>query len=60
MRKHVEARLDVCFENPLIGAGREHVNLGDRVMRPAFGANPYEQGSKSASKIGSSTVFRAA
>jgi len=28
----VEARLDVTFEHPLIGAGAELVDLGDRVV----------------------------
>jgi len=33
----VEARLDVTFEYPLIGAGGELVNLSDRVMCPPSG-----------------------
>jgi len=35
---HVEARLDVTFEDPLVGAGGELVDLGDRVMGSASGA----------------------
>jgi hypothetical protein len=38
MRDFIEARLDVALHDPLIGAGREDVNLGDRVMDPASGA----------------------
>ena len=34
----VEARLDVTFQDPLIRAGRELVDLGDRVLSPAPGA----------------------
>ena len=44
MRDFVEARLDVCFENPLIGVGREHVYLGDRVVRSASGSEPVGAG----------------
>ena len=33
----VEARLDVRLHDPLIGAGREVVDLGDRVLRPTTG-----------------------
>ena len=40
MRDFVETRLDVCFENPLVGVGREHVYLGDRVVRSASGPEP--------------------
>ena len=32
---HVEARLDITFQDPLIGAGSELVNLSDRVMGSA-------------------------
>ena len=34
----VEARLDVALEHPLVGAGREVVDLGDRVLGPALRA----------------------
>jgi hypothetical protein len=56
----VEARRDVAFQHPLIGAGAEVVDLGDRVLARRPGRNPYEQGWKSTSRIGSSTSFRAA
>jgi hypothetical protein len=36
------------------------MDLGNRVMRAAVRAEPYEHGLKSASKIGSSTAFRLA
>ena len=36
----VEARLDISFEHPLVGAGAEVLNLGDRVQRPSLRAEP--------------------
>ena len=35
--KLIETRLDVGLHDPLISAGREEVNLGDRVLRPTAG-----------------------
>ena len=34
-RSHQSTPRDVCFENPLVGVGREHVNIGDRIVRTA-------------------------
>jgi hypothetical protein len=34
----VEARRDVTLQHPLVGVGCEEVDLGDRVLCPAFGA----------------------
>ena len=56
----VEARLDVALHDPLVGAGREVVHLGDRVLRPASGPEPVGARLEVASKIGSSTSLRAA
>ena len=44
VRKRVEARLDISLENPLIGVGREHVYLGDRVMGSASRPEPVGAG----------------
>jgi hypothetical protein len=44
VRDFVEARLDVCLENPLVGAAREQVDLSDRVMRSASGPEPVRAG----------------
>jgi len=54
----VEARLDVALQDPLIGAGGEHLEIGDGIPGPPAGRNPYEEGWKSASKIGSNTSTR--
>src|SRR5450759_3430126 len=40
MRDFVEARFDVTFHDPLVGAAREEVNLCDGVLGPASGAEP--------------------
>src|ERR1019366_2740478 len=40
MRNFVEARFDVALYDPLIGAGRKEVNLGDGVLGPALRAEP--------------------
>src|SRR5437868_4811799 len=40
MRDFVEAGFDVSFEDPLIRAGREVMDLGHRVMSPAIRAKP--------------------
>jgi hypothetical protein len=36
----VNTRLDVGLDDPLIGAARQVVGLGDRVLRPAPGRKP--------------------
>src|SRR5919109_792985 len=40
----VEARRDVTFQHPLIGAGAEVVDLGDRVLGAASGTEPIRAG----------------
>jgi hypothetical protein len=37
VRERVEARLDVGLDDPLVGAAREVVDLGDRVLGSASG-----------------------
>ena len=44
VRDFVETRFDIRFENPLVGVGREHVYLGDRVVRSASGPKPVGAG----------------
>jgi hypothetical protein len=56
----VEARRDVALKHPLVGVGCEEVDLGDRVLYPAFGAKAVAARLKSASKIGSSSSLSAA
>src|SRR5204863_2947283 len=44
VRERIEARFDISLENPLIGVGREHVYLGDRVMGAASRPKPIGAG----------------
>lgn len=61
VRELIETRFDVSLHYPLVRARGEILDLNDRILGTASrGLNPYEQGLKSASKIGSSTSLRAA
>ena len=40
MRDFVEARRDVAFQHPLVGVGRQHVDLSDRVVGSTLRAEP--------------------
>ncbi len=40
----VEARLDVALQDPLIGAGGEHLDLGDGIPGPPAGSKPVRGG----------------
>jgi hypothetical protein len=62
MRYLIETGFDVRLQHPMIVSRLAGVvmNLGHRVLRAPVRTNPYEQGLKSASKMGSSTSFRLA
>lgn len=46
MRDFIEAGLDITLQHPLVGVGRQVVDLGQRVMRPASGAETVAARSK--------------